>query len=74
MNPNSFILKVFASQNGEKFPICSVLDIPCYDLGAAMDVARLYLDRLYPSGYTITFLEAVNSNTVFDSNTYVHGK
>lgn len=74
MNPNSFILKVYASQNGEKFPICSVLNIPCNDLAAAMDVARLYLDRLYPSGYTITFLEAVNSNVVFDSNTYVHGK
>ena len=52
MNPNSFILKVYASQNVEKFPVCSVLHIPCNDLSAAMDVARMYLDRLFPSGYT----------------------
>lgn len=74
MNPNSFILKVYAAQIETDFPVCTILSFPCNDLGAAMDCARLYLDRLFPSGYTITFIETTNVNKVFDSNTYVHGK
>lgn len=73
MDPNSFILKVYAAQNEVEFPVCTVLSVPCNDFGAAMDCARLYLDRLFPSGYTITFLEATNVNKVFDSNSCIHG-
>lgn len=73
MNPNSFILKVYASQIGVDFPARTVLSVPCNDLGAAVDCVRLYLDRLFPSGYTITFIETANVDKVFDSNTYVHG-
>lgn len=35
--------------------------------------AESFADWLYPFGYTITFIESVNSNTVFDSNSCVHG-
>lgn len=73
MNPDSYILKVYASQIEVDFPVCTVLGFPCNDLGAAMECARLYLDRLFPSGYTITFLETTNVNEVFDSNSCVHG-
>lgn len=73
MNPKSFILKVYALQIGVDFPVSTVLSVPCNDLGAAMDSVRLYLDRLFPSGYTITFIETANFNKVSDSNTYVHG-
>ena len=52
----------------------TVLRVPCNDVRAGFNTACAYLDNLFPSGYTITYMEVNNANKIFDSNTYVHGK
>lgn len=78
MNPNSFVLDVYAYQitspEEVNLGISTVLRVPCSDVRAGFNTACAYLDDLFPAGYTVTYLEVTNANKVLDSNTFVHGK
>ena len=78
MNSNSFALAVYAYQTTSpddvNLGISTVLRVPCDDIRVGFNAACAYLDDLFPAGYTVTYIEVIDINKVFDSNTYVHGK
>lgn len=78
MNLNPFVLAVYAYQTTSPeetdLGISTVLRVPCDDIRAGFNTACAYLDDLFPTGHTITYIEVINANKVSDSNTYVHGK